>query len=129
MDLLIDECVPASVAKVFGVRGHRLVWVAQQLGQNTPDALVAETADENNLTLITWNVRDFRRLGLRRKPPDNKQRYRRAGMISFTCSEDQGAARAEQLIESIEFEYEQARKRSDKRLFMEIRLDHFVVHY
>jgi len=129
MDLLIDECVPMSVAKVFADRQHTLVYVARELGQKTPDLLVAETANENSPILITWNVRDFRRLGLRRTPPDNKQRFRNAGMISFTCDEDQGARRAAQLIESIEFEYQQALKRADKRLFMEIRNDQFIVHY
>jgi uncharacterized protein DUF5615 len=130
MDLLIDECVPMSVAHVFADRKHKLVYVRIELGQKTPDRLVAETADENNLILITWNFRDFQRLGLRRKPADNRTQFRNAGgMISFTCSEDQGATRAAQLIESIEFEYEQAQKRSDKRLFIEIRADQFVVHH
>lgn len=129
MNLLIDECVPMSVAQVFADRKHNLVYVAKELGQKTPDLLVAETANENSLILITWNVRDFRRLGLRRKPPDNKQRFRNAGMISFTCEEIQGATRAKQLIESIEFEYQQTLKRPDKRLFIEIRDDQFIVHY
>ena len=129
MDLLIDECVPMSVAKVFADHHHTLVYVTKELGQKTPDLLVAETANENSLILITWNVRDFRRLGLRRKSPDNKQRFRKAGMISFTCDEAQGATRAAQLIESIEFEYQQSLKRADKRLFIEIREDQFIVHY
>jgi len=129
MDLLIDECVPMSVAQVFADRKHNLVYVAKELGQKTPDLLVAETANEHSLILITWNVRDFRRLGLRRKPPDNKQKFRNAGMISFTCEEIQGATRAKQLIESIEFEYQQTLKRPDKRLFIEIRDDQFIVHY
>ena len=129
MDLLIDECVPMSVAQIFADRKHKLIYVAKELGQKTPDLLVAETANENSLILITWNVRDFRRLGLRRKPPENKQRFRKAGMISFTCDEDQGAKRAAQLIESIEFEYQQTLKRADKRLFIEIRDDQFIIHY
>ena len=50
-------------------------------------------------------------------------------MISFNCDEAQGASRAAQLIESIEFEYQQTLKRADKRLFIEIRDDQFIVHY
>ncbi len=50
-------------------------------------------------------------------------------MISFTCDEDQGANRASQLIDSIEFEYQQTFKRADKRLFIEIRDDQFIIHY
>lgn len=98
MDLLIDECVPASVAKVFVEHKHSILYVSRELGQKTPDRLVAETADENSLILVTWNYRDFRRLGIARRPPNNQQQYRRAGMISFICDEDQGARRAEQVI-------------------------------
>ena len=129
MDLLIDECVPQSVTDVFAKRKHRIVYVAQELGQKTPDRIVAETANEQSLVLVTWNWRDFQKLGIKRRPPNNKQIYRRAGMISFLCDEDQGARRAGQLIESIEFEHAQAGKRPDSRLLMAIYLDHFVVHY
>jgi hypothetical protein len=129
MDLLIDECVPASVVKVFVDRHHSIAYVANELGQKTPDRLVAQTADENNLILVTWNVRDFTKLGLTRRPPDNRQRYRRAGMISFVCNEDQGARRALQVIESIEFEYQQALKRPDRRLLVRVEIDRLIIYY
>ncbi|MBF6568596.1 MAG: DUF5615 family PIN-like protein [Candidatus Binataceae bacterium] len=129
MDLLIDECVPASVTEIFAKHKHSIVYVSRELGQKTPDRLVAETADENSLVLVTWNYRDFKRLGITRRPPNNKQQYRHAGMISFICDEDQGKRRAEQVIASIEFEYGQALKRPDKRLLIAIYIDRFIVHY
>jgi len=129
MDLLIDECVPASVTKVFADRDHSIVYVAQELGQKTPDRLVAKAADESSRILVTWNCRDFRRLGITRRPPDNRQKFRHAGMISFLCGEDQGARRAEQVIESIESEYERATKRPDKRLIVAVYIDKLTIFY
>src|SRR5713101_4476732 len=129
MDLLIDECVPESVAKVFSDRNHSIAYVSRELGQKSPDRIVAETADQNGLILVTWNVRDFRRLGISRRPPNNQQRYRRAGMISFLCDEAQGARRTAQVMESIEFEFSQALRRPDRRLLISVYIDRLIIHY
>lgn len=129
MDLLIDECVAESVTDIFAKRGHHILRVVDEMGQKTPDKLVAKFAEDNGLVLVTWNAKDFYKLGMARRPPDNKQQYRRAGLISFKCEEVQGARRAAQVIESIEFEYAQAAKRPDTRLLMEIHIDKFVVRY
>jgi hypothetical protein len=129
MDLLIDECVPESVTEVFANHGHHIQRVVDELGQRTPDKVIARFADNNGLVLITWNVRDFYRLGMMRRPPQNQQQYPNAGMISFKCEETQGARRAEQVMESIEFEYRQASQRLDTRLLMEIHIDKIVIRY
>jgi len=129
MDLLSDECVPRSVSEFFEQRRHRVRYVEQELGQNTPDRVVAEFANEQELILVTWNVRDFRNLGIVRRSIRNQQQYRRAGMISFVCEEDQGARRAAQVIETLEFEYEQAMRRSDKRLLVAVHIDRIIIEY
>lgn len=129
MDLLIDECVPASVTRVFQQQRHKIIYVVRELGQRSPDRLVAETADEQGLVLVTWNARHFRTLGLSRRPPDNQQRFRNAGMISFHCNEDQGARRASQVMASIEFEFTRALKGNDRRLLVEVYLDKLVINY
>ncbi len=90
---------------------------------------MVETANKQSLILVTWNVRDFQKLGVTRRPPNNQQVFRYAGMISFICDENQGARRAQQLMTSIEFEYQQAMNRPDKRLLMGIFIDHFMVYY
>lgn len=128
VDLLIDECVPASVTEVFSGRCHTIFLVTRELGQRTPDEIVAKAADEANLILVTWNARDFAKL-LSRRPTPNPQRFRHAGKISFICEESRGSTRASQVIESIEFEYAQAQKRSDKRLFVAVYTDYFAVYY
>ncbi len=101
----------------------------RSLDKRLPTKWLLKLPTEHNLILVTWNVRDFRRLGVSRKPPHNKQEYRHAGMISFVCDEDQGARRATQVIEYIEFEYQQAQKRADKRLLVEVRIDRVIIHY
>jgi hypothetical protein len=128
VDLLIDECVPASVTEVFKARGHKIYLVTKELGQHTPDEIVAKAADEASLILVTWNARDFAKL-LSRRPTQNPQRFRHAGKISFICEESRGATRAAQVIQSIEFEYQQAQKRKDKRLFIAIYTDYLSVYY
>jgi Trk K+ transport system NAD-binding subunit len=127
MDLLIDECVPASVTQVFAQRNHRIFYVTQELGQKTPDAVVARTANEQNLILLTWNFKDFRAL-LSRRPRHNQLKYRNSGLISFICPEQRGATRALQVIESIEFEYQQSLKRPDRRLIA-VYVDELRVFY
>ena len=129
MDLLIDECVPRSVSDFFKHRRHKLLYVEKELGQNTPDRVVAEFANRQESILVIWNVRDFRNLGIVRRSIQNQQQYRRAGMISFVCEEQQGARRPEQVIETIEFEYSQAMKRPDKRLLPAVHIDKIIIEY
>ena len=116
MRLLIDECVRRSVATVFSKRGHEVHFVTQELGQRTPDALVAGAADRSGLIMVTINYGHFKAL-LPRRPVNNQQQFRHAGLISFErCQDSRTDSRLEQTIESIEFEYSQALKRKDRRL-------------
>jgi hypothetical protein len=129
MSLLIDECVRRAVAHVFEQRKHLVSYVAKELGQSTPDQLVAEAADLSSLILVTVNYKHFKGL-LSRRPKDNQQQFRHAGLISFErCSDAKTDTRIEQTIESIEFEYEQAQKRKDKRLIVGIFPDELRVYF
>jgi predicted nuclease of predicted toxin-antitoxin system len=120
MPLLMDECVRAGVVKVFAGRGHEIHYVTKELGQQTPDELVAQAADNSELILVTVNYKHLKAL-INRRPPTNKQDFRYAGLISFEqCKDSRTDSRAVQAIESIEFEYEQALKRKDRRLIVGI---------
>ena len=55
MPLLMDECVRKAVCDVFAGRGHEIHYVAQELGQKTPDPLVAAAA-EGIRPLIAWSI-------------------------------------------------------------------------
>ena len=118
MLLLIDENVPESVTEFFRERRHDVRLVRDLFPSGTPDPIVAKLGDQLAAIVVTWDP-DFRRLAAR-VPLGSRQRFRRLGRISFRCSEARGRARVEELIEWIEFEYEQVQKRRDKRLIVEI---------
>jgi predicted nuclease of predicted toxin-antitoxin system len=124
--LLIDEDVPQSVADYFRERGHEVILVRETLLPGTPDAAIAAIGDQIEAIVVTWNHRDFQRLASRASI-GTRQRFRRLGRISFRCSQSRGRARLEQLIHSIEFEYEQSIKQRDPRLIMEIAENFFKV--
>ena len=110
MPLLIDECVRRAVSDVLKQRGHSIKYVLEELGQSTPDQLVAEAADQSSRILVTYNYSHFKQL-LSRRPADNQQKFRHAGLISFEkCKDSKTDTLIIQTIESIEFEYEQALK-------------------
>lgn len=118
-----------GVIKVFGERGHELHYVTQELGQSSPDPLVAKAADESKLILVTCNYSHFKNL-ISRRPVHNQQLFRYACLISFEkCKDSRTDSRAAQTIESIEFEYQQTLKRDDKRLIVGIFPDQFRVYY
>lgn len=119
MTLLIDECVPHSVAAVFSRRGHTVHFVTDLLLAQAPDPLIAVAGNRLEAIVVTWNHRDFKTMTAR-VPPGNVTRFRNLGRISFRMNESRGARRAEELIEWIEFEYSQVQKRQDRRLLIEI---------
>jgi predicted nuclease of predicted toxin-antitoxin system len=119
MTLLIDECVPHSVARVFEERGHTVILVTERLGAQSPDPLIAVAGDRLEAIVVTWNHKDFKTLSAR-IPQDNVIKFRKLGRISFRVNESRGAHRARELIEWIEFEYAQVQKRADKRLLVEV---------
>lgn len=89
MRLLMDEMVPESVVRFFRERGHDVFLVREALLPSTPDPLVVLAADKNSLVVVTWNKKHFNAL-VKRAPEGNRARFRRAGMIVFSCSEPQG---------------------------------------
>jgi uncharacterized protein DUF5615 len=129
MPVLIDECVRKTVAGVFVERRHEVHYVARELSQGTADPLLAAAADQQRLILVTYNWRHFKPL-ISRRPANNQQQFRYAGLISFEkCKDSRTDSRIRQTIESIEFEYEQALKRPDKRLIVGIFPDELRIFY
>lgn len=118
MLLLIDENVPNSVADYLRDRGHDVRLVRDLFPAGTPDPVIAALGDELRAIVVTWDP-DFRRIAAR-VPVGERQRFRRLGRISFRCNEASGKRRIEELIDSIEFEYDLVQKRGDKRLLVEI---------
>lgn len=122
MRLLIDECVAEDVVSVFAQRHHEIARVVDVLPSGSPDALVAEFAHRESLICVTWNKRHFHSL-ISRKPGNNHNRYRNAGLIAFRCPEPNGKRRLSQVIDIIESEHERVQSRHDKRLIVHVMPD------
>ena len=118
MLLLIDENVPNSVANFFSSRGHDVRFVRDIFPGGTPDPVIAIMGDRLAAIVVTWD-RDFEKL-ISRVPAGNRASFRRLGRISFRCNETRGVELLERWIEELEFHYEQAQKRSDFRMLVQI---------
>lgn len=118
MRLLIDENVPRSVAEFYEVRGHTIHYVRDLFPAGTADPVIAKIGDRLSAIIVTWD-RDFRQI-VSRIPAGNKERFRNLGRISYQCNEVRGRALTERWIETIEFHYDQALKRSDLRMIVQI---------
>jgi hypothetical protein len=118
MRLLIDENVPEAVTSFLRDRGHEILLVRDRL-PGAADPVIAHQAQELNATVITWNHRHFRAFSAR-PPEGGTPRFPRLRLVSFLVRESNGRRRAEELIDLIEFENQQAEQRSDRRVMIEI---------
>lgn len=118
MRLLIDENVPDSVAQFFFERGHEIVFARDLLPRGTPDQVIAVLGNELDSIIVSWD-QDF--LGLvSRAPTRTRRRLRRLGRITYKCRYLNGRRCTEDLIEWIEFEFNQAQRRRDRRMLIQI---------
>jgi uncharacterized protein DUF5615 len=127
MTLIIDECVPASVAQFFRDRGHDVYLVTDILGGGVPDPVVAWAGNEKQAIIITWDS-DFQQLISRIPKGGGRNRYRKCGRINFKGKESRGVELAEKWIESIEFEFRISRDRHDKRVILDIMPSGMKIH-
>ena len=118
MFLIIDENVDDAVGRYLQERGHRVGLVRDLFASGIADTIISAVGDEDSAIVVTHD-KDFRILA-QRAPEGSRQRFRRLGRISLRCRETRAKRRLEELIESIEFEMTQTRKRHDQRLIMEI---------
>ncbi|MBI3979397.1 MAG: DUF5615 family PIN-like protein [Chloroflexi bacterium] len=126
MLLLIDECISKGVADFFRERGHDVLLVREHFGQGTKDTIIALGSEEIGAVIVTENQRDFKKLV--DVPLGERARFRRLGRLVFVkCRVHYRVKRLQQLIESIEFEYEQCQAQSDKRYLFEIHEGFFRV--
>lgn len=126
MLLLIDEDVPQGVADFFASRGHEVRLVRDEVLPRTPDEVIALLAHREGAIVVTCNARHFKRL-ISRVPHGARRTFRDAGRITLECSQVRAQARVEELIDSIEFEYQQGQQRRDRRLMFEIMESKFSV--
>lgn len=102
MRLLIDQNVPDSVARFFRERGHEVTLVRDSLGRQSPDQLIAITAELQGVIVVSID-RDFKRF--RKLLPEGSRAgfVAGAGFLSLNLRESRCVARLAEEIESIEF--------------------------
>ena len=127
MRLLIDEDVPQSAIDFLRERGHEVIEVREQVMPATADEVIALLGEEVDAIVVTFNARHFKRL-ISKVPQGARRQFFKVGRVALECSQAQVRTRLEAMIESIEFEYEQAQKRADKRVMIEIGNTVFRVH-
>lgn len=119
MLLLVDENVPASVARYLADRGHDVRLVLDLFPAGTPDPIIATLGDQMSALVVTWD-RDFEAI-VKRVPDGNRSRFRNLGRLSFRCPEPRGVALLERWIDHIEFHYQLTRARGgDARLIIQV---------
>lgn len=123
--LLIDENVPASVARFLREHGHEVRFVQHEFARGTEDAVIARVASELSLVVVTWNHRHFKALAARRKKTGPS--YPGMGLIAFACEEAEGTTRVALFLHLIEAEYEHRQSTPDRRLLVEIGPSYFRV--
>jgi predicted nuclease of predicted toxin-antitoxin system len=119
---LIDEDVPHSVARVLEREGQVVRYVADELGQSTPDGAVAAYANDICACVVTFNSRDFKRLTNRRET-----KLRKASCIFFSCAKVEAARRAEVAMSIILMEVNRPNDGGDRRVFIEVRNDKVII--
>lgn len=126
MILLIDESVPEPVSDFFRERGHDVRLVRELFLPGTPDPVIAAMGNELGATLVLWSLKGLNRRAVRVQGGD-APRFGRLGRIVFRCSAARARRRAEDLIESIEFEHTQAQQPGGQPVAIEISEAGFTV--
>lgn len=122
--LLIDECLPQSIAAFFQARGYSVLVVGQALPAGTPDASVVAAALDQGAIVVTHDS-DFRQM--KASASGAGGRLQRADRIYFKkCSHAQALARVARLINVIEAEYRIA-KANNSKFFIQITANSYTV--
>lgn len=107
-----------SVCKFLEQRGHEVVRLRSVLATDTPDPIVARTAEDMNAILISDDS-DFDVIA-GRKPTAKQGRFRRLSRVNMRCPHAKAVERLASAIALIEFEFEVAQARSDKRMIIDV---------
>lgn len=88
------------------------------LPTDTPDPIVAKTSQDLEAILISDDG-DFKKVAGRR-PNAHKPRFRKLSRVNMKCKHAVAATRIAAAITLIEFEYEIAQERADKRMIIDV---------
>lgn len=118
MKFFADHCVPESVCEVLEKNGHTVIRLRDELPADSPDPMVAKFAQQIEAILISLDG-DFKDIAPR-IPVGAKRRFSRLSRIHLGCAPPRAAQRIKEALSLIEFEWNSAQARSDKRIHIVI---------
>ena len=107
-----------SACKFLEERGHTVLRARDKVPEGTPDPIVAKVSQDLEAILLTDDS-DFSSF-ITRRQDGQKKRFRKLSRISLRCSHALILGRLADAIALIEFEYELAQNRHDKRMIIDI---------
>lgn len=108
-----------SASRFLEERGHEVIRAKEKVPEGTPDPIVARVAEDLSAILLTDDA-DFRTIVARRQDAQ-KRRFRKLSRVHLACKHSQALNRLAAAVTLVEFEYEVAQARSDKRMIIEIK--------
>lgn len=106
--------MPECACKLLEGRGHEVIRLRDVLPTDTPDPIVAKTAQDSNAILLTHDG-DFK-IVAPRIPVGQRARFRKLSKVHLAVEHVKSENRLAAAIALVEFEWEAAQHRKDKRV-------------
>lgn len=107
-----------SVCKFLEERGHEVIRAKKTIPEGTEDPVVAKVSQDLEAILLTDDS-DYKAI-ISRRPDGQKARFRKLSRVHLKCRHSIAVDRLAAAITLIEFEYEIAQSRSDKRMIIDV---------
>lgn len=118
MKFFADQNVGEDVCRFLEKRGYEAVRLRHILNTNTPDPEIARHVEETGAVLVSHD-RDFQEIAPR-IPKGERRRFRRLSRIYLQCDSLRAEKRIKAAMSLIEFEWDLAQRRPDKRIHIVI---------
>src|SRR6185437_2860759 len=103
MYFMLDENVPADVARMLTERGHTAEFIRDYVPPGSPDPVVATVTQELEAILLSFDG-DFEVISPR-IPHGQRRRFRKLSRIWMRCGEPQAAKRLRAVMDFVASEY------------------------
>ena len=117
MLLLFDENVPRDLADYYQAAGHGVLMVGIHLAKTVTDLEILLYARAQGAIILTWNHKHFMPRAYRDRQP-GREHLRTWGLITYHLPEPDAVPRTRDLLETIEFEFQQCAVRRPATLIL-----------
>jgi hypothetical protein len=103
----------------MSARGHEVIRAKEKVPEGTQDPIVAKVAEDHSAIFLSDDA-DFKTIVARRQD-GRRRRSKKLSRIHLACKHSLALNRLAAAITLIEFEYEVAQSRPDKRMIIELK--------